>query len=72
MFSFREKRLICTKLVAVISLAMPFPCDGWFQASSAEGTFEHLVLLNSLWDATLCNGISLTNAVASDLSSAGT
>src|SRR5437899_1332078 len=54
LFSFGEKRLICTKLVAVISLAMPFPCDGSFEASSAERTFEHLALRYSLWDATLC------------------
>jgi len=44
LFSFGEKRLICTKLMAVISLAIPLPCDGWFQTSSAKGTFEHLAL----------------------------
>src|SRR5437660_8912968 len=51
--SFGAKRLFCTKLVAVISLAMPFPGGGCFQASSAECTFEHLALRHSLWDATL-------------------
>jgi hypothetical protein len=33
-----------TKSVAVITLAAPFPGRGWFQASSAEGTFEHFAL----------------------------
>jgi hypothetical protein len=43
-----------TKSVAVISLATLFPGRGRFQASSAQGTFEHFVLrlcATSLWES---------------------
>jgi hypothetical protein len=46
LFGFCPKRVLGTERVTEISFGTLCPGGGRFQASPAEGTFEHFVLLN--------------------------